>query len=130
VSARQSLEKFALPHLEGLLAFTVVTEESDPHEACPLDVTIDPNGITLRWVGERKPQWQGTWTELRSLIESWAIVDKERKAAEDEHSAAMELYCDAERELAKAKGDAVILPMKKPATSEPAATTRVGEGAE
>jgi hypothetical protein len=105
------MEELKPRHLDGLLAFTVVTEEHDPEEACPIDVTIDNEGITLRWVGERKPRWQGTWTELRDLIDSHAAAEANFKLAEEQLAVAREVREEAERELHRARGEGVVLPI-------------------
>jgi hypothetical protein len=113
VTERDPFKGLRLPILDGMVAFSVDTEEGDPSEAGPLDVVIDGHGIALRWTGERRARWRGDWTELRKLIESWAIVEGERKEAAEELASARECHADAERELSRAKGDATVTPMPK-----------------
>lgn len=128
MSKRVPLGSLTLPHLDGLLAFTVNTDEHDPEEACPLDVTIDRRGVTLRWVGESAPGWAGTWTELRDLIDSHATAEANFKLAEEQLRLAREVHEEvvADREKAKAllakarakaDGVAVVLPLNSEPTS-------------
>lgn len=64
-------EAFLPKELRRRIAFTVMVTNEAPHECGPLDVTLDPNGISMHWMGtERLPEferWAGTWGDLRDL---------------------------------------------------------------
>lgn len=105
------LDESAPKWLERVLAFSVMTDETNPHDAGPLDVVVDTHGISLCWSGENKTRWQATWQELRDTIETRQQAERWLAEAEKEHTAALEMFREAQDEFARAKGEAIILPL-------------------
>ena len=56
-----------LAWLDGLCAFRVFADDSDPHETGYLDVLLSPKGFRVGWTGG-PPDWCGTWKEFRDIV--------------------------------------------------------------
>lgn len=84
----------SLGELISPVTFSIMPEESDPHEAGPLFVEMDADGARIWWLGtegEEEPEAAFSWSELRHL-EAVARLIEDNEALRDDLVAEVEMY--------------------------------------
>lgn len=88
--ATTDLSALTIPELAHPIAFTVYAEDSDPSETGYLTVCADPEGVRIRWVGDKCDEFSGTWAELRWFLAALRREEQEMRQKEAERNALRE----------------------------------------
>ncbi len=80
------------------VTFSVMVEDSHPHECGPMVVVLRPDGLTISWEGVKEDPWEISWRALKATCErTGELEDLE------------ELVAEAKFELAILKGEGVVV---------------------